>query len=57
MIDDLQTIGSLMERMRAALPMRVNVGDDVLQTLRQEVPEASLSHQCDVTEIRYPLRR
>ncbi len=53
MIDDLRTIGSLMERTRAALPVQAHVGRDVLRTLRQEAPEASLSHQCDVTEIRY----
>jgi hypothetical protein len=53
MIDDLQTIESLMERMRAALPMRAHVGRDVLRTLGQETPDASLSHQCDVTEVRY----
>ncbi len=53
MIDDLRTIGSLMERIRAALPMRAHVGRDVLRTLRREAPEASLSHQCDVTEVRY----
>ncbi len=53
MIDDLRTIGSLMERIGAALPMRARVGRDVLRTLRQEAPEAALSHQCDVAEIRY----
>jgi hypothetical protein len=53
MIDDLRTIESLMERIRAALPMRAHVGRDVLRTLRRETPEASLSHQCDVTEVRY----
>ena len=53
MIDDLQTIESLMERIRAALPMRAHVGRDVLRTLRREAPQASLSHQCDVTEVRY----
>ena len=53
MIDDLRTIGSLMERIRAALPMQAHVGGDVLRTLSQETPEASLSHRCDVTEIRY----
>jgi hypothetical protein len=53
MIDDLGTIEPLMERMRAAVPMRAHVGRDVLQTLRREAPEASLSHQCNVTEVRY----
>jgi hypothetical protein len=53
MIDDLQTIESLMESIRAALPMRAHVGRDVLRTLRRETPEAFLSHQCDVTEVRY----
>ena len=53
MIDDLQTIESLMERIRTALPMRAHVGRDVLRMLRRETPEASLSHQCDVTEVRY----
>lgn len=53
MIDDLRTIESLMERMRAALPMRAHVGRDVLRALRRETPEASLSHRCVVTEIRY----
>ena len=53
MIDDLPTIESLMERMRAALPMRAHVGRDVLRTLRREAPKAALSHQCDVTENRY----
>ena len=53
MIDDLRTIGSLMERIRAVLPVQAHVGRDVLRTLHQEAPEASLSHQCDVTEIRY----
>jgi hypothetical protein len=53
MIDERQTIEPLMERMRAALPMRAHVGRDVLRTLGQETPDASLSHQCDVTEVRY----
>ncbi len=53
MIDDLRTIGPLMERIRAALAMRAHVGRDVLRTLRREVPAASLSHRCNVTEIRY----
>jgi len=53
MIDDLRTISSLMERIGAALPMRAHVGRDVLRTLRRKAPEASLSHQCVVTEIRY----
>jgi hypothetical protein len=52
MIDDLQTIGSLMETMRAALPMRAHVGRDVLRSLSQEAPEAC-PHRCDVTEVRY----
>ena len=53
MIDDLRTINSLMERMRAALPMRAHVGRDVLRMLREKAPEASLSSRCDVTELRY----
>jgi hypothetical protein len=53
MIDDLRTIGSIKEKIRAFLPMRAHVGRDVLRTLRQGAPEAPLSHQCDVTEIRY----
>ncbi len=53
MIDDPRAIELLMGRIRAALPMRARVGRDVLRTLRQEAPEASLSHQCDVTEVRY----
>jgi hypothetical protein len=53
MIDDLRTTVSLMERIRAALPVQAHVGRDALRTLRQEAPEASLSHQCDVTEVRY----
>ncbi len=53
MIDDLRTIGSLMEKIRAALPMRAHVGRDVLRTLRRETPQASLSHQCDVNFFSY----
>ncbi len=53
MIDDPRTIDLLMERIRAALPMRAHVSRDVLRALRQEAPEATLSHQCDVTEVRY----
>jgi len=53
MIDDLDTVEPLMERMRGAVPMRAHVGRDVLQTLRREAPEASFSHQCNVTEVRY----
>ncbi len=53
MIDDLRTIGSLMERIRAALPMRAHVGRDVLGSLSRESLKASLSHRCDITEIRY----
>ncbi len=53
MIDDPRAIESLMELIRAALPMRAHVGRDVLRTLRRETPEASLSHQCDITEVRY----
>ena len=53
MIDDLRTIGSLMERIRASLPMRAHVGRDVLRTLRRGSPEAALSHRCDVIEVRY----
>ena len=54
MIDDLRTINSLMERMCAALPMRGHVGRDVLRKLRKKTPpEASLSSQCNVTEVRY----
>ena len=53
MIDDPRAIESLMERIRAALPMRAHVGRDVLRTLRRETPEASLSYQCDITEVRY----
>ena len=53
MIDDLQTIGPLLEKMRAALPMRAHVGHDVLRMLRQEVPEVYFPHKCEVTEVRY----
>ncbi len=53
MIDDFRTIEALMERMRAALPMRARIGRDALRTLRRETPEAPLSHHCDVTEVRY----
>ena len=53
MIDDLDTVESLMERMRVAVPMRARVGRDVLQTLRRETPKATLSHRCNVTEVRY----
>ncbi len=53
MIDDFRMINSLMERMRVALPMRAHVDRDVLRMLRRKAPEASLSSQCDVTEIRY----
>ena len=53
MIDDLQTIDSLMEMIGTALPMPAHVGRDVLRTLRRESPKAALSHRCDVTEVRY----
>jgi len=53
MIDDLETVEPLMERMHAAVPMPAHIGRDVLRTLRREAPEASLSHQCNVTEVRY----
>ena len=53
MIDDLQTVGSLMERICAALPIRAHVGRDVLRTLRRETPDASVSHRCDVIEVHY----
>ncbi len=53
MIDDPQTIELLMGRIRAALPMRAHVSRDVLRALRQEAPEATLSHQGIVTEVRY----
>ncbi len=53
MIDDPRTIELLMERIRAALPMRAHVGRDVLRTLRREAPEAALSHQGIVNEVRY----
>lgn len=53
MIDDFRTIELLMEKIRAALPMRAHVGRDVIRTLRQEAPEAALSHQGIVTEVRY----
>jgi hypothetical protein len=53
MIDDLDTVERLMERMHAALPMRAHVGRDVLEVLRRKAPEASLSHRCSVTEVRY----
>ena len=53
MIDDLQTIETLVKRMCAALPMRAHVGREVLRSLCKEAPEASLSHRCDVTEVRY----
>ena len=42
-----------MEGIRAALPMQAHVGRDVLRTLCRETPEASLSHRCDVIEVRY----
>ncbi len=53
MIDDLQMIEPLMERIRADLPMRAHVGRDVLRTLSREAPAASFSPRCDVTEIHY----
>ncbi len=53
MIDDLRTVESLMERIRADLPMRAHVSRDVLRTLRREAPAASFSHRCDVTDIHY----
>ncbi len=53
MIDDPQTIELLMGRIRAALPMRAHVSRNVLRALRQEAPEAALSHQGIVTEVRY----
>jgi hypothetical protein len=53
MIDNLDTVQSLMERMSTAVPMPAHVGRDVLQTLSRESPEATLCHQCNVTEVRY----
>ena len=53
MIDDPRTIELIMERIRAALPMRAHLGRDGLRTLRREAPEAALPHQGIVTEVRY----
>ncbi len=53
MIDDIEKAEALMQGMRSALPMRAGVGTDVFQALRQKSSEATISHQCDVIDVRY----
>ena len=53
MIDDIEKAEALMQGMRSALPMRAGVGTEVFQALRQESSEATISHQCDVIDVRY----
>ncbi|MDP6342177.1 MAG: hypothetical protein QF491_01500, partial [Alphaproteobacteria bacterium] len=54
LIDDLETVVKLMERMKTALPMRARVGSEVLRMLRRETPDdAPTSQRCEVTEVHY----
>ena len=53
MIDDFETVETLVERMQLALPMRARVGSDVLRTLRQEASDEVTTPHCVVTEVRY----
>ena len=53
MIDDLETVEKLMQRLQAALPMAARVGRDVLRELRREAPDAPASPRCQVSEVRY----
>ncbi len=52
MIDDLEKSVSLVERMRAALPMRAVAGEALRRTL-QERSERVFPRRCRVTEVSY----
>ncbi len=48
MIDDIEKSAALVQGMRAALPMPAFTTRDLRKTLQQ-----SISHECNVTEVRY----
>ncbi len=52
MIDDVEKSVALVERMRAALPMRAITNIELRRTLR-EASKRVFPHECSVTEIRY----
>jgi hypothetical protein len=52
MIDDIEKSMALVERMRAALPMRAFTSMELRRTL-QEASKRVFPHDCNVTEIRY----
>ena len=52
MIDDVERSVALVERMRAALPMRANTNIE-LRKILQEGSKRVFPHECSVTEISY----
>ena len=52
MIDDVEKSAALVQRMRAALPMRAITNIELRRTLR-EASKRVFPHECSVTEIRY----
>ena len=51
-IDDIEKSMALVEKMRAALPMRAFATEGVRRALRQNA-KRDFPHECGVTEIRY----
>jgi hypothetical protein len=51
-IDDLEKTMALMEKMRAALPMRAFTTEPLRRTLEQNA-KRDFPQSCDVTEVRY----
>jgi len=52
-IDNLERTDALIERMRAALPMRAGLGIELKSHLMEQFPEAAETGQCTITDIIY----
>ncbi len=53
MIDNLERTDALIEKMRAALPMRAGLGIEFKNHLLEQLPEATSFEGCRITDILY----
>ena len=53
MIDNLERTDALIEKMRAALPMRAGIGIEFRKHLTEQFPEAASVERCEITDILY----
>jgi hypothetical protein len=52
-IDDMEKTEALMEKLRAALPLRAEIGARALDALREDSPEIEILPGCEITVVNY----